>query len=144
MRSLLDINVIIALLDSKHDFYDRAQSWWTRNHHLKWATCPIIQNGVLRVMMNPAYNPPNRFSLEIVADLVRDMLILADHEFWSDDISLLDPARFDLGQVVGPKQLTDMYLLALAIKNGGCFVSFDSRVILQTVQFAKPENLLIL
>ena len=144
MRSLLDVNVVIALLDSKHDFHEKAQSWWSSNDNLEWATCPIIQNGVLRIMMNPAYHPPNSFSLEIVADLIRDLLPLADHEFWSDDISLLDTRRFDLGQVAGAKQLTDMYLLALAVKNGGRFVSFDSRVISQTVQHAKPENFMIL
>ena len=143
MRSLLDINVVIALLDSKHDFHNQAQDWWAQCDNLKWATCPIIQNGVLRIMTNPAYNRPNSFSLTIVSDLLRDLLKLSDHKFWPDDLSLLDQTIFDLEQVTGFRQLTDIYLLGLATKNQGRFVSFDSRVMIHLVPIANPENLLL-
>jgi predicted nucleic acid-binding protein len=67
-----------------------------------------------------------------------------DHEFWPDDISLLDAARFERPKILGPKQLTDIYLLALAVKNGGRLVTFDESISDAAVRGAKPRHLVVI
>lgn len=67
-----------------------------------------------------------------------------DHEFWSDDISLLDRQRFNRDHMVGPKQLTDVYLLGLAIKNGGLFATFDRAIPRSAANGADAHNLVII
>ena len=49
MRSLLDVNVLIALLDAEHVHHDAAREWMRENIRHGWATCPITQNGCLRI-----------------------------------------------------------------------------------------------
>ena len=63
---------------------------------------------------------------------------------WPDDISITDTAIFDHRHVQGHRQLTDVYLLALAVRNGGRLVTFDRRLSIESVRGAKPENLVIL
>ena len=67
-----------------------------------------------------------------------------DHAFWPDDISIADPAVFDHARILGPRQLTDVYLLALAVKNGGRLVTFDRGIPLAAVRGATPEHLVAL
>jgi predicted nucleic acid-binding protein len=55
MRALLDVNVIIALLDSGHVLHPFACRWLERNLNQGWATCPLTQAGVARIMAQPAY-----------------------------------------------------------------------------------------
>ena len=55
MRALLDINVLIALLDSDHSLHSQATGWFDKYANDGWASCPITQNGCVRVMSNPAY-----------------------------------------------------------------------------------------
>jgi len=59
MRSLLDINVIIALLDRGHVMHGAARHWMERELHHGWATCPITQNGVLRIMSPTRLSEPS-------------------------------------------------------------------------------------
>ena len=63
------------------------------------------------------------------------------HEFWPDDISLMDAQIFDHGRIVGPRQITDVYLLALAVKHGGRLVAFDQAIPLAAVRQAEPRHL---
>src|SRR5947208_2168029 len=108
MRSLLDINVLISLLDPDHSHHDRAQAWWKDNRAAGWASCPISENGFVRVMSNPNYPVEIRFAPgQLIKDL-RDFATTSDHEFWADDISLLDDTLFDSNRILGPRQLTDI------------------------------------
>jgi uncharacterized protein len=66
------------------------------------------------------------------------------HEFWSDHVSLLDPDAVDATRIHGAKQITDAYLLALAVARGGCLVSFDKRIALSAVAGANPSHLVVL
>ncbi len=54
MRALLDVNVIIALLDSGHVMHASASTWLARNLDDGWSTCPLTQTGVVRIMAQPA------------------------------------------------------------------------------------------
>ncbi len=142
MRALLDVNVLIALLDAAHTQHTVAHAWLRANIGLGWASCPITQNGVVRIMSQPAY--PQAISPARAADLLRGATATSHHQFWADEISLLDSSRIDTGRVHGPRQITDAYLLALAVHRRGRFVTFDSAVAPNAVRKAHPENLIVL
>ena len=139
MRALLDVNVLIALLDADHTSHRAALDWLHDHGKLGWASCPITQNGCIRILSNPGY-PHAQSVTEIVARL-RDATAHASHEFWPDSYSLLDPSLIDPTRVHGSKQLTDVYLLALAVQHDGRLVTFDSRMALNAVKGATSRHL---
>ncbi|RST86313.1 PIN domain-containing protein [Aquibium carbonis] len=142
MRSLLDVNVLLALFDPIHVHHERAHRWWSSDAGDGWATCPITQNGFLRVVSNPNY--PSPIPLSDAQTLLSRQIGAASHEFWQDTISLTDAGRFDFNAIRGPKQLTDVYLLALALSNAGRLITFDTRITSAPVIGATARNLLIL
>jgi uncharacterized protein len=142
MRALLDINVLIALHDRDHVHHIQAATWLDANAEHGWASCPLTQNGCLRIMSQAAYGSPQPLPL-LVAMLQRSTASSV-HEFWPDDISLLNPTSFEHRHIHGSNQLTDLYLLGLAVKHGGRFVSFDRRIALSAVRGAKPEHLVVI
>jgi uncharacterized protein len=123
MRALLDVNVLIALLDADHTLYGRATQWFAAHAPAGWATCPITQNGCIRIMSHPGY--PNALPVRAVAQRLGEAIASAHHAFWPDDISLLGEGVVDTSRIHGPRQITDVYLLALAVRRGGRFVTFD-------------------
>ena len=142
VRGLLDVNVLIALLDAEHVHHAQARMWLRDNVDAGWATCPITENGCVRVMAQPAY--PNPLPAALVADRLRAATATAHHRFWADDVSLVAPGIADWSRVIGPRQLTDVYLLALAARRGGRFVTFDARIALTTVPAADDGNLCVI
>jgi toxin-antitoxin system PIN domain toxin len=142
MRALLDVNVLIALLDSDHASHGSAVAWFSGNGARGWASCPITQNGCVRIMSHPGY--PNAFSVVEVVERLRAATAHPAHEFWPDSQSLLDQRLIDPTRVHGPRQLTDVYLLALAVKQGGRLVTFDATIATGAVKGAKPQHLVSL
>jgi toxin-antitoxin system PIN domain toxin len=142
MRALLDVNVLIALLDTDHSLHVRSAEWFASEAENGWASCPITQNGCVRVMSHPGYpNPvPARAVVERLGEATRSRM----HEFWPDDVSILDESTFDSSRIHGPRQITDAYLLALAATHGGRFVTFDNRIAVDAVRSAKRGNVLTL
>ena len=140
MRALLDVNVLIALLDADHVSHAPALKWFASDAGAGWASCPITQNGCVRIMSHPAY--PNSVPPQLVIERLAAAAHSDVHEFWSDDISLLDPSVIDATRVHGPSQLTDVYLLALAVHRGGRLVTFDDSIALDAVRGAKPRHIL--
>ena len=142
MRALLDVNVLIALLDADHSLHERAIEWFEAHAPAGWASCPITQNGCVRVMSHPGYpNAPP------VAEIVKRLASATGgrhHQFWPDDVSLLDAAVVDPGRVHGPRQLTDVYLVALAVRHSGRLVTFDHSISIQSVKGAKAAHLVTL
>ena len=141
-RALLDINVLIALLDPDHSLHPRARDWFGRNAASGWASCPLTQNGCLRIMSHPGY--PNPLPVRSVVERLREATGSAYHESWADDVSLLDPRIADAGRIHGPRQLTDVYLLALAVGRAGRFVTFGASVPLSAVKGAEKKHLVAL
>jgi uncharacterized protein len=139
MRALLDVNVLIALLDAGHVHHTAANKWLTANINQGWASCPITQNGCVRIMSTDAY--PRKQPLAAVTERLREATAMYFHEFWPDAISLMDPLRFEHSRWLGSRQVTDAYLLALAVHQGGCFVTLDRGVDLALVRNAKPHHL---
>jgi uncharacterized protein len=142
VRSLLDVNVLIALLDSDHTSHGIAMAWFAEHAREGWSSCPITQNGCIRIMANSGY--PHSLPVRAIADRLSDACNDEVHEFWPDEVSLLDPEIIDRTRIHGPRQLTDIYLLALAVERGGRFVTFDIGVPLAAVRNAKASHLVVL
>lgn len=142
MRALLDINVLIALLDADHSLHRRATEWFAANAKAGWASCPITQNGCVRIMSNANY--PNPLPVPAVMQRLQDATAIKLHAYWPDDISLLDAAVCDPTRIHGPRQLTDTYLLALAVRHAGRFVTFDGAIAKDAVRGATKAHLLVL
>jgi uncharacterized protein len=140
MRALLDVNVLIALLDADHTLHTRASAWFASHARTGWASCPITQNGCARIMSHPGY--PGALPVGAVMERLAQATAGALHEFWADDISLLDQRIADPTRIHGPRQLTDLYLLALAVRHGGRFVTFDTSVSLEAIKAAQKHHLL--
>lgn len=142
MRALLDVNVLIALLDADHVAHARARSWLEAEAANGWASCPLTQNGCVRILSLPSY--PNALPPSEVIARLRKAVAHPSHEFWPDDLSLLDDAVIDAARVLGPKQVTDLYLLALSVRHDGRFVTFDNRIPATVVRGARPDHLVCL
>ena len=144
MRSLFDVNVVIALLDPQHSFHSKAHRFWKEVRSKEWASCPLVENGVARILIGASYPGVSSYTSEDVFYLLRNMISSTEHEFWADDLSLLDESRFDAKRILGPKQLTDIYLLGLAASKGGRLVTFDRRVTSSAIPGASEENLFVI
>ncbi len=115
---LLDTNVLIALIDPTHVRHHHAHEWFADTGHKAWATCPLTENGLLRIVSHLQYpNSPDTPSALI--DVVAGLRQLSGHEFWPDDISLFDRDRIHHERLLSSAHLTDTYLLALAVKHDG-------------------------
>src|SRR6185437_2219934 len=110
MRALLDVNVVIALLDPDHAFHERAHDWWLKNAKSGWASCPIVENGVVRIMSNSAYSSKVRFTSADLISRLEQFAAQTNHEFWLDDVSLRDGKVFATERMHSSRQLTDLYL----------------------------------
>lgn len=142
MRALLDVNVLIALHDRSHVHHERASQWFAAHAKQGWASCPLTQNGCLRIMSQPAY--PNAQPLAALLDMLRQSTSTSYHEFWSDNTSILDAKAFDQAHMHSHRQITDLYLLSLAVKNRGRLISFDVRIPLTAVRGATQSHLVTL
>lgn len=139
MRALFDVNVLIALLDTDHVGHAVATSWFATHLEHGWASCPITENGTARIMASIGYPNP----LPVAAILQRLAMAKATeyYRFWPDDVSLTDAEVFSSGELLGPKQITDRYLLALAVRNNGRLVTFDQGIRPTAVVGATMEHL---
>jgi uncharacterized protein len=131
-RFLLDINILIALIDPAHVQHDKAHEWFALTGKKAWATCPLTENGVMRIVGHPRY-PNSPGSPAAVAHLLASFKALPGHAFWPDDVSLLDGQRVDAARLLDSAQVTDSYLLALARSHGGQLATFDQRLITDAV-----------
>lgn len=143
MRHLLDINVWIALFDDAHVLSGRANDF-LETPGLKIATCPLVENGVIRVMNLPGYGRRGAVGLKAVRDQLAFACSQLDHAFWPDDVSLRDDRVASFDRLHGHNQITDAYLLGLAVAHGGVLTTFDQGIPLNAVPGATPDHLLVL
>jgi toxin-antitoxin system PIN domain toxin len=141
-RHLLDVNVWIALLDEGHTHHSIAKKLFS-HPKLKIATCPLVENGVIRILNMPNYSAFGAVGFEPVREQLNKVCHDFDHEFWADDVTLRS-APVNWTHVMGHNQITDVYLLALAVAHDGCLTSFDRRIALSTVSTAKAKHLVLL
>ncbi|MDX8481236.1 PIN domain-containing protein [Mesorhizobium sp. VK24D] len=142
MTFLLDVNVLIALIDPGHVAHDDAHGWFEVTGNAAWATCPITENGVLRIVGNQRY-PNSPGSPAVVAQIVTKLRALPGHSFWPDDVSLVGSGDIDAAKILTSAQVTDTYLLALAKARGGQLASFDRKLSAAAVKGGKSALHLI-
>ncbi|MBL0038402.1 MAG: PIN domain-containing protein [Nitrosomonadales bacterium] len=129
---LLDVNVLIALIDPAHVQHDAAHDWFAAHGKRAWATCPLTENGVLRIVGHPRY-PNSPGTPAEVAQLMKGLRALPGYVFWPDNISLLDTEMIDTERLLSFGQVTDSYLLALACAHKGQLATFDRRLVTDAV-----------
>ncbi len=142
MRALFDVNVLIALLDSDHVHHLRAKAWLKENIRHGWASCPLTQNGCIRIMSQPGY--PNALPAAAVAERLAAATATSHHAFWPDAVSMLDAGRIAWNAVLGSRHVTDAYLLALAAQQDGRLVTLDRAVPLKAVPGSKARHLVVI
>lgn len=122
-RSLPDLNVLIALTDPDHQMNSRAREWFASQRGV-WGLCPLTEAGYIRITTNPAIHSTVR-SMEQSKAILQSLKGFADHLYWEITTSWVDlTARF-ASRIKGHQQVTDAYLLGLAIKEDGVLVTFD-------------------
>ena len=144
MRALFDVNVLIALLDFDHMYNAAATRWLRDNLAHGWASCPLTQNGCIRILSQPAY--PNRAmaTANDVALRLCDAAADPAHEFWPDDVSLLSPHAIRWDGLLSSRHLTDVYLLLLAVRHDARLVTFDQGIPLNVVPDAQIRHLYVI
>ena len=138
--ALLDVSVLVALFHSGHVHHDLVHDWFTDNAGSGWASCPITESGPLRIVGNPA-RVDEYVPLPRLITLLNRFCEHSDHRFWPDSTSIRDAGLFDRATLRGHQQLTYVYLLGLAVRNGGRFVTLDQNVPLAAVKGAKRASL---
>jgi len=141
MTGLLDVNVLISFLDENHKHHAATMGWWSQNED-PWASCPITQNGYLRIVTQEKYS--NTISFNEAIKKLTQVVSSPGHEFLPDNISLLDQQLFVYKHVQGPKQLTDIYLLALSVSHGARLVTLDPGVPHVAVQQATNDSVYVI
>ncbi len=124
---LLDTNVLIALLWPSHAQHDLAVKWFARHRAKGWATCPLTEAGFVRIVSNPAFSRDSVTPRE-AAGLLAANTAAKDHAFWPDELPFADAVAFAGTRLVGHQQVTDAYLLGLALHRGGVLATLDERI----------------
>jgi toxin-antitoxin system PIN domain toxin len=139
---LLDVNVLIALVDPAHIQHDQAHEWFARVGHKGFATCPLTENGLVRIVGHPKYpnspGPPNVVLQALVA--IRG---LPGHRFWPGDVSIAEAEFFAPELLSSHSRVTDSYLLALAHTKGGRLATMDQKLAAEVVPGGKRALALI-
>lgn len=124
---LLDTNLLIALLWPSHEQHGPALKWFTRHRRRGWVTCPMTQAGFVRIVSNPAFSrdavqPREAFHVLSANTAAKD------HTFWPDELTFADSVGFTGVRLMGHQQVTDAYLLGLAVRRGGILATLDHRI----------------
>jgi hypothetical protein len=145
LPQLPDVNVLLALHDPSHQGHELAHRWFRDEGRLAWATCPLTENGFIRILCQPSY--PNSVRRPVAARRHLEETIRAHragHQFWPGDVSLRDATLFSIEHLTGHRQLTDTYLLGLCHKNDGVLVTLDAAIAARVVVGCPPTRIRIL
>lgn len=137
---LLDVNLLLALTDPMHVHHDAAHRWFADRGHQSWASCPLTENGFVRIASHPNY--PNRPGDVLAAlDILRRLCEAPGHQFWAEDVSIIDILAS--GAIITHAQVTDVYLAGLAARNRGKLATLDQRIPVDAVRGGKAALELI-
>ncbi len=142
MRSLLDINVLIALFDEDHTHHAAASAWLEEHISDGWASCPLTQNGCIRIMSQPRY--PNTVPVADIVTRLQKAVSTGYHRFVPDNVSILNSDIINHNRLLSPRQITDNYLIALAVENECRFVTFDRSIAFDIVKQASSMSLIVI
>ena len=141
--ALLDVNVLVALFDPDHVHHNLAHDWFADQRSAGWATCPLTENGLVRVLWSPRFREAGL----AIADISRRLHALKTtgrHTFWADDVSLTDERLFKPMRMRGHRQITDVYLAGLAQANSGHLATLDRSIPVAAIVDASPDLLQII
>jgi len=124
---LLDTNLLIALLWPSHKRHELAVKWFVRCRGKGWATCPFTQAGFVRIVSNPAFSRDAVQPREATHVLGANTAA-GDHQFWPDEAPFAEAVAFAGVRLIGHQQVTDAYLLGLAIRRGGVLATLDEHI----------------
>lgn len=127
MVFLLDVNVLLALCDPRHVHHEAAHRWFQATGRHAWATCPLTENGFIRIASQPRY-PNSPGGPGVVGAVLRKFCASPAHVFWPDSVSLLDSQRIERERLLSHDHITDVYLLALAVHHKGKLATFDAAI----------------
>lgn len=122
--TLLDVNILVGLLSEDSEFHPASQRWFTQNARRGWATCPFTQAGYLRIITNLA-SSKHLIRPALAIEVLEECLKFPVHEFWKDDLSMVEATADFRGHLTGHQQTTDAYLLGLTLRHKGRIVTFD-------------------
>lgn len=142
LRALLDVNVLIALLDEAHVHHTVARAWLSTNIDSGWASCPMTQLGCIRIMAHPSY--PNCRPISQVAERLSTAVRTMHHAYWPADVTAVANSAIDWQALLSSRNVTDVYLLSLAVAHGGRLVTFDRHIPRSAVPDAREEHLVLL
>ena len=135
--------MLVALFDPDHVHHELAHDWFADHRAAGWATCPVTENGFVRVVSNPRYRADAARAAVVIGHL-RRFCASGDHHFWPATVSLRDETLFVVDAARGHRQLTDVYLLGLARKMGGALATFDRTIPLAAVKGIKSDQLAVI
>jgi toxin-antitoxin system PIN domain toxin len=141
--ALLDVDVLVALFDPEHLHHELAHAWFADNRSSGWATCPVTENGFARAVAHPDY-PGRRSTVADALERLQAFTESGDHHFWADSTSLRRRSRLALDRLEGHAQITPVYLLLLAVENGGRLATFDASIPVDAVPRARAEQVVVL
>lgn len=141
--ALLDVNLLVALFDPNHVHHEIAHDWFSDARLRGWATCPLTENGLIRILSNLKYSPqaesPGR-----ITDRLRTFCASGHHVFWPDDVSLRDATHLSAAAAMSHRQVTDVYLLGLARHHGGRLATLDRSIPIAAVPGASATDVLVI
>ena len=126
---LLDVNILVARFWETHVFHKKVRAWMASHEYEGWATCPITQAGLVRTISNPGFSQNAPRPAEAIHWLAKSLRLDPNHHFWADDLPLSDACAEGLPLLKGFKQLTNAYLLGLAIHNKGRLLTLDRKML---------------
>jgi toxin-antitoxin system PIN domain toxin len=124
---LLDVNVLIAMAWPTHRDHQKVHEWLARHARDGWATCPLTQTSFVRMLSNPAFSA-NALTPTDALTLLQANLAHPAHRFWADEVSMIDSLKLFAQKLTGHQQVTDAYLLGLAIHKRGKLATMDRAV----------------
>lgn len=135
---LPDVNVLLALVDPVHPHHEKATHWYTAATSCGWATCPLTENGFVRILSSPSY-PGVRLRVADAVKMLQAVIVnpVAQHHFWPDSVSLLNTELFYPAAIAGPNQITDVYLLGLCQRHSGTLITLDAKI--TTAAIVSPD-----
>lgn len=122
--ALLDVNLLIALAWPSHVHHAAAHRWFHDHARHGWATCPLTQTAFVRISSNPSVIPEAVPPPE-AGEMLARITALEHHRFWPDDLTWSDLDSRLAARMLGHRQVTDAYLLALAARHGGRLATLD-------------------
>ena len=144
MRALFDVNMLIALFDPDHLFHEKAHEWWSQHRNLGWASCTLTENGLIRILSNPKYSPDRPFTPLDILKRLQEYIHQSDHVLIKESPSLLDKSLYQIQPQCRSAEITDIFLLGLAVRNQMRLVTFDRGISLSNVKDATSDHLVVL